>query len=72
MTILHLMLLIYSKCAEFRKIKFDFFEKIKKQDFFFVKRLEKIMSILVKKVYKNDIISLVKIQIYSKLIFLEK
>jgi hypothetical protein len=45
-----------------------FFLENKKQDFF-VKRLEQIMSRLVKKVFKNDIILLVKIQIYSNIFF---
>jgi hypothetical protein len=39
---------------------------------FFVKRLEHILSRIVMKVFKNGIVSLVKIQIYSNLIFLRK
>jgi hypothetical protein len=61
MTILPLTLLIYSKCAEFRNSNLIFL-KIKKSGIFFVKRLEQILSRLVKKVFKNDIVSLVKTQ----------
>jgi hypothetical protein len=71
MTILPLMLLIYSKCAEFRNSNLIFFEKNKKIKKFFVIRLEQILSRLVKKVLENDNVSLVKIQIYSNSIFLK-
>jgi hypothetical protein len=69
MTILPSMLLIYSKCAEFKNSNLIFLEnkKISKK---FVKRLEQIMRRLVKKVFENNIVSLVKIQIYSNSIFL--
>jgi hypothetical protein len=63
------MLLVYSKCAKFRNLNLIFFEKIKKTGIFFVKKLEQILSRLVKKVFKNIIVSLVKIQIYSNSIF---
>jgi hypothetical protein len=38
---------------------------------FFLKRLEQILIRLVKKFFKNDIISMVKIQIYLNSIFWE-
>jgi hypothetical protein len=53
-------------------IQIQFFEKIKKMRIFFVKRLEQILSRLVKKVFENNIVSLVKIQIYLNLNFLGK
>jgi hypothetical protein len=71
MTILPLILLIYSKCTEFRNSNLIFLEskKISKN---FIKRLEQILSRLVKKGFKNDIVSLVKVQIYSNSNFLRK
>jgi hypothetical protein len=60
MTILFLMLLTYLKCAEFWNSNSIFLRKIKTQDFF-VKRLEQILRRLVKKVFKNNIVSLDKI-----------
>jgi hypothetical protein len=64
MTILPLMLLIYSKCTEFRNSN-SFFCGNKKNQEKFVKRLEQILSRLLKKFFDNDIVSLVQIQIYS-------
>jgi hypothetical protein len=49
----------------------NFLKKIKKTEKI-VKRLQQILSRLVKKVFKNDIVSLVKIQIYSNSNFLRK
>jgi hypothetical protein len=69
MTILSLMLLIYSKYVKFRNSNSIFLENKKIRNFFFVKRLEQILTRLAKKVFKNDIVSLVKIQIYSNSIF---
>jgi hypothetical protein len=56
---------------KFKYIQIRFFEKVKKIDFF-VKRLEQILSKLVKKVFGNDFVSSVKIQIYSNSDFLRK
>jgi hypothetical protein len=53
------------------KYKFEFCEKVQKIRKNFVKRLE-ILSRLEKKVFKNDFVSLVKIQIYSNSIFFRK
>jgi hypothetical protein len=44
----------------------------KKIRIFFVKSLEQFLSRLAKKVFKNNIVSLGKIQIYSNLNFLKK
>jgi hypothetical protein len=57
---------------KFKYIQIQFFEKVKKTRKFFVNRLEQILSRLVKKVFENDIVSLVKIQIYSNSNFLRK
>jgi hypothetical protein len=60
MTILSLMLLIYSKYVKFRNSNLIFLENKKIRNFF-VKRLEQILTRLAKKVFKNDIVLLVKI-----------
>jgi hypothetical protein len=67
MTILPLMLLIYSKCAKFRNSNLISLRKYKNQEK--IKRIEHILSRLVIKVFQNDNVSLVKIQIYSNSIF---
>jgi hypothetical protein len=51
---------------KFKYIRIQFFEEIKNQEKI-VKRLEQIQSRLVKKIFENNIVSLVKIQIYSNL-----
>jgi hypothetical protein len=71
MTILSLMLLIYLKCVEFRNSNL-FFKENKKNQEKSVKRTEQIMSRLMKKVFENNIVSLVKIKIYLNSKFLRK
>jgi hypothetical protein len=67
MTIFPLMMLIYSKCNEFRNSNLFFLENEKIR--IFCKKTRTNSEQIGNESFQNDIVSLVKIEIYSNSIF---